>query len=107
MGPPLPPVQGVAVTGQTPTTLKNGVETPVSSTSVQVLAANPNRKAAIIQCTGAGNARVGASGVTATTGMRVKPDGHVILRTPFCPTNAVFAIREGATDTIVLAMELV
>lgn len=87
--------------------LKNGAETAVSSAAVQVLAANSARKRAVIQNTGNANVRVGITGVTAATGVRVVPNGLVILENPNCEKNAVYAIREGAADSIVFATESV
>lgn len=81
-------------------TINNGAETSVSSSAVEVLAANANRKKAVIQNTGLGNVRVGVNGVTATTGMRLVPNGHVILES----TQAIYAIRE-TVDSTVFAQE--
>lgn len=87
-------------------TLNNGAETSVSSSAVSVLSSNANRKAAIIQNVGSANVRVGITGVTATTGVRLKPDGRLTLGQPNVFTGAVFAIREGSTDSTVLAQEV-
>lgn len=86
-------------------TLANGAETAVSSSAVSVLASNANRKAAIIQNVGANNVRVGITGVTATTGVQLKPGGSLTLSMPYVHTGAVFAIRESA-DSTVLAQEV-
>lgn len=88
-------------------TLSNGAQTAVAAAAVQVLAANTNRKAALIQNVGLANVRVGVSGVATTTGFRLVPGQIVILEMPFVPTQAVFAIREGAISSTVLAMEIV
>ena len=87
-------------------TLANGVQTTVSSVAVQILAANASRKKLIIQNVGIMPMRVGVSGVTATTGMRLSSDGSVLFEMPHCPTQAIFAIRDGAVDTTALAQEV-
>lgn len=87
-------------------TLSNGAETAVAGSAVSVLAANASRKTAIIQNTGLANVRVGVTGVAATTGVRVAPGDMVIFDMPYCPTAAIFAIREGATSSTVFAMEI-
>lgn len=87
-------------------TLSNGSETPVSLAAVQILAANSARKKYLVQNTGTANARIGVSGVTATTGLRLIPNGSIIVEMPDCPTQALFAIRE-TLDTIVFAQEVV
>lgn len=87
-------------------TLANGAETAVAGSAVQVLASNSSRKTAIIQNTGLANVRIGISGVTATTGMRIAPGDMILFDMPFCPTGAIFAIREGSISSIVLAQEI-
>lgn len=87
-------------------TLANGAETAVAAAAVQVAAANANRKAILVQNVGTANVRVGVSGVTTTTGFRLVPGQIVILEMPFVPTQAIFAIREGATSSTVLAQEI-
>lgn len=88
-------------------TIANGAETTVSSTAVQILASNASRKKYVIQNTGTANIRVGITGVTATTGARVVPNGSLLFEMPNCPTQAIFAIREGLTDSIAFAQEVV
>lgn len=87
-------------------TLLNGSETAVSAVAVQVLAANGTRKKLVVQNTGTANVRVGVAGVTATSGVRLLPNGSLLLEMPHAPTQAIFAIREGATDSTVLAQEV-
>lgn len=86
-------------------TWANGVETAVAGTAVQIQAVNASRKKLIIQNVGVANARIGISGVTATTGTRLVPGGVMILETPFIETNAIFAIREGGASTTILTQE--
>lgn len=90
--------------GRAASALSNGTETAVSSSAVQVIAANLNRRKLILQNTGLNNVRIGASGVTATTGMRLGPGLGVIFEAASdmsdCPTNAIFAIRETADSTV-------
>lgn len=86
--------------------ITNGAETAVAGVAVSVLAANTARKKYIIQNTGLANVRVGVAGVTATTGFRLVPDGSMIIEMPNCPTQDIFAIREGATSSTVFAQEV-
>lgn len=90
-----------------PGSLANGAETAVAGSAVQVIAANVARKKLILQNVGLGNARLGITGVTATTGFQLLANGGVaVFDQPHCPTNAIFAIREGATSTTILAQEV-
>lgn len=86
--------------------LANGAETAVTNVAAQILAANTARKKYIVQNTGAANIRVGITGVTATTGFRLVAGGSMVIEMPNCPTNAIFAIREGATNSIAFAQEI-
>lgn len=88
-------------------TLLPGTETPVSNAAVAVLAANASRETAVIQNVGSANIRVGPAGVTATTGTQLTPGATMIFDTPGIVTDAIFAIREGATDSIALGQEVV
>lgn len=100
--------QSALTVNASPTTVgtwANGVETVVAAVAISVLAANANRKRAIIQNTGIGNVRVGVTGVTNTTGTRLTPGGSLVLEMPYCETNAIFAIREGAVSSTILAQE--
>lgn len=105
-------VQGIVggtvlpISDNTTSTFNNGAETAVSSVAIQILAANASRKGALFQNTGANNIRVGAAGVAATTGVRLVAGAILIFSAPFDPTSAVFAIREGGSDSIAFAMEL-
>jgi hypothetical protein len=87
-------------------TLANGAQTAVSNAAISVLAANANRKTAIIQNVGTADVRVGIAGVGATTWMKLVPNESMIFNMPFCPTGEIFAIRDGAVDSIVLAQEV-
>ncbi len=100
-------IVGTVALGTFPSgTLGNGAQTVVGAAAVQVLAANSNRKKLIVQNVGIANVRVGVSGVTNTTGMRLVSSGTVILEMPHCPTQAIFAIREGAVSSTVFAQEV-
>lgn len=96
------PVTVSAIAG----TLANGAETSVAGSAVQVAAANASRKILFVQNTGVANVRVGVTGVTATTGLRVTPGSMLIFEMPYCPQAAIFSIREGATSSTVLAQEI-
>lgn len=77
----------------------------VSSSAIVVLAANPKRKWAIIQQTSANPVRVGDSLVTATTGISLAQRDKIILEGKDCPTDAIYAIREGGSDGTVSVIE--
>jgi hypothetical protein len=87
-------------------TLNNGAETSVTGTAGQVLASNANRKILIVQNVGNTTARIGVSGVTATTGIQLVAGGTLILDSPHCPTSAIFAIRESGANTTVFVTEV-
>lgn len=99
-------VSGTVTVAQPAGTITNGAETAVGAAAVQVIAANSSRKKLIVQNTGQGDVRVGVSGVTATTGLRLVKNGSVIFDMPNCPTQAIFAIRDGAVSSTVLAQEV-
>ncbi len=88
--------------------LANGAQTTVDNTAggVQIVAANANRKTLIIQNTGSNNIRVGISGVTNTTGVRLTAGASLIFAGHGIPTNAIFAIREGASNSTALVQEV-
>lgn len=94
------------VTGTTTGTLGNGAEVVVGAAAVQVLAANATAKARIVQNTGSANIRVGALGVTATTGLQLVPGASAVFGEPHVPTNAIYAIREGAVSSVALGQEV-
>lgn len=94
-------------TPATTATLLPGIETPVSSVAVQVLAGNASRITGVIQNVGGANIRVGPTGVTATTGTQLTPGATMIFDTPGIVTGAIFAIREGSIDSIALGQEVV
>lgn len=85
-------------------TMPNGTQTAVSTSAVQILAANTSRKSAIIQNVGAAAVRIGLTGVTATTGwVSIAAGGFFVLQQPYCPTAAIFAIRETADSTVLVS----
>lgn len=101
-------VAGAVTTESSSTgTLNNGAQTTVAGVAVQVAAANSDRKKIIVQNVGAASIRLGVAGVTATTGMRLAPSQSVVFEMPWCPVQALFAIREGAVSSIALAQEIV
>lgn len=84
-----------------PSTLAVGAQFAVTNAiAVQVLPANPARRGFVVQNTGNANVRVGHAGVTATTGIRLLPDGNVTSGPPSVPQNAIFAIAEAAASTV-------
>lgn len=86
-------------------TLANGAETSVTTTATQVVAANAARKKLIVQNNGSGPVRVGTTGVTATTGLRLAAAGVLVFDMPNCPTNAIYAISETGSNAV-LAQEV-
>lgn len=96
----------VHITGDTGT-LNNGAETAVAGTAVSIRAANVNRKGLLVQNTGLGIVRIGATGVTATTGYRLNAGDSVVFSMPYTPVNAIYAIREGLISSTVLTQEIV
>lgn len=86
--------------------LFNRAAVTVSSTAVIVLAANATRKWACISQTSANPVRIGAAGVAATTGVRLAQGATLILEGKDCPTDAIYAIREGGADGACSAVEL-
>lgn len=87
-------------------TFNNGAETVVAAVAVSVLAANASRKFCIIQNTGTRTVRLGAVGVTATTGVRLDAGASLVFTQPYVPTNALYAIRDGGPGTTtILAQE--
>lgn len=106
-----PHVGGTVTTssGATAGTPAHTADVTVDATAggVTLLAANTNRKAAMIQNTGAANMRVSVGGTpTATNGIQVAPGQVLTLSSPYCPTGAIKAIREGATSTTAAPLEI-
>jgi len=88
-------------------TLQNGAQTAVGAIAVIVLPADPNRKASIIQNVGTENIRIGAAGVTSTTGIQLVPGATAIFEAPYIVGTAqdIWAIQESA-PSIAFATEI-
>lgn len=86
--------------------LFNRAAVTVSNVAIEVLPANSRRKWAVICQTSANPVRIGAAGVAATTGIRLAQSEKLVLEGDNCPTDAIFAIREGGTDGTVSAIEV-
>jgi hypothetical protein len=86
-------------------TLQLGHETPVSAAAVLIIPANSMREAALVQNTGGANIRVGPAGVTPTSGFRLVPNQTIIYGQPNVNRDAIWAIREGAVDSVAFAQE--
>lgn len=101
-------IKGRTITTTSGTTWSNGSETAVSSVAVALTGAGANaaRKGLIIQNNGTGDVRIGITGVTATTGVKLIPGDALILTGAAAPINALFAIRSSTVDSIVLAQEM-
>lgn len=90
-------------------TATNGTQVSTAGAgAVSILAANANRKSALItNITTLATVRIGVSGVTATTGIaRLLPGDILVLTMPYCPDEELFMIREGAVDGTVLVSEV-
>ena len=90
-------------------TASNGAQTAVSSSAVSVVAADSTRKSLLLYNVGAGNVRVGMSGVTATTGIPLAGNGGFVVLTAgdgADTTSQWYAIRDGSTDSTVFAMKM-
>lgn len=88
-----------------PSTLQAGRELPVTGTRVLVIPANPFRTTGIVQNTGSANVRVGIAGVTPTTGYRLVPNQTIIYSEPNVNKDAIWAVREGVSDSVVFVQE--
>lgn len=86
----------------------NGVQVSTAgAAAVSILAANPNRKSALITNISVASVRIGVSGVTTTTGIgRLLPGEIMVLTMPYCPDEELFMIREGAVNGTVLVSEV-
>jgi hypothetical protein len=75
---------------------------------VVLLEANEGRKSALIVNTGDNPMRVTTDGSapTATHGKPVPVGGSLVMSPPYCPTQQVKAIRQGASNTSANASEL-
>lgn len=88
-----------------PSTLQAGKEVAVSAAAVLIIPANPFRVTALVQNTGSANLRVGAKGVTATTGYRLLPNQTIIYEEPNVNKDEIWAIREVAVDSVAFVQE--
>lgn len=82
-----------------------GHETPVTDVAAIVLHENHRRVTGLVQNTGIANIRVGPEGVTPTTGYRLVPNQTIIYGEPHVDTADIWAVREGAVDSIAFAQE--
>lgn len=97
-------VHDAATAGATTTT----TDQAVTNVAGDVLAASATRKSAIIENTGTANVRVSiGSDATTTHGVQLSPGQSLVLSQPYCPTERVSAIREGATSSTVAVVEVV
>lgn len=106
--PPTVKTQGTTTTN-TAGTQTNNADITVDGTTggVTIIAANANRKKAIIQNVGTANIRVGTGTLTATTGTQLVPGASAVWEAPFCPTAALKAIRETSTSSSAAGAETV
>ncbi len=93
------------VVAQQASELQLGKETPVGGVAALVLPANARRAVGLVQNTGGANIRVGPAGVTATTGYRLVPNQTIIYEQPNVNQDDIWAIREGAVDSVAFAQE--
>lgn len=103
----IPTTGGASATTGTPT---HTADITVDSTAggVTLLAANANRKMAIIQNTGTNPMRVSVGGTpTASNGIQLQGGDSLNISAPYIPTGAIKAIREGASNTTAAVLEIV
>lgn len=101
-----PPNQSVpVVVADQPEKLHNGHEKTVGAKAVKLLDHNFARRTALVQNTGGANIRVGAKGVTATSGLRLIPNAVEIFTVPDVYHGEIWAIREGDTDSVAFSQE--
>jgi hypothetical protein len=86
-------------------TLQLGAETAVSSSAVEILAANPDRAWCLVQNTGSANIRVGPAGVGTTTGLRLVTNGVATYDQLGAYQGALFAIAETSAPSVAFAQE--
>lgn len=102
-------MSGPVLNAAGPSTLGAATQTTVSTSAVQIAAANSQRRKVTIQNVHAtGVMRVGLVGVTATTGLRVIAGAEMTLvgdGSGACPTQALYAIRDGGTDATACVAE--
>lgn len=104
---PKPAAESIpVVVASLPSDLQLGRETPVTAVAVVVLAANGLRVTGIVQNTGNANIRVGPVGVTPTTGFRLIPNQTILYEEPNIYNGDVWAVREGAFDSIAFGQEV-
>lgn len=87
--------------------VSDGPQVNVSNTIAILRPATLNRKKLIIQNIGNSNVRIGTVLVTSNTGIRLLAGQTLTLTAPYCETNAIYAIREGETDSIVVTQETI
>lgn len=97
----------LSVKDETIGNLQPAVVTTVSDSSIQIQAANVNRKRLLIQNLGPGSVFIGQSGVSITTGFRLQANESVVLQKPYVATNAIYAIRDGGSDKSVITAETI
>lgn len=76
---------------------------------IVLLSLNKNRKSALILNVGSEDMRITTDGSspTSTHGKLVPSGGALVLSSPFCPKDAVKAIRQGSVNTTANASEIV
>src|ERR1700674_2354675 len=83
----------------------NGKQFAIGQQAVKVLHENRRRRTALVQNLGCANIRVGVCGVTSTTGLRLVPNAIEIFDVPDVYLGEVWAIAEGAADSVAFAQE--
>lgn len=86
--------------------LFNRAAVTVSTVAVEIVPANAKRRYLAICQTSANAVRVGAAGVTATTGIKLAQNGTLVFDGANVPTDAIYAIRDAASDGTVSAIEV-
>lgn len=86
--------------------LFNRAAVTVSTVAVQIVPANTKRRYLAISQTSANAIRVGAADVTATTGVKLVENDRIVFDGDHVPTDAIYAIRDGAADGTVSSIEV-
>lgn len=92
----------------TPRRLAVNAPVTVSTTAVQLLPENHARVALILHETGGQPARFDThDDVAATNGVLLAASTQLVWEGDACPTDAIWAIRQGGSDATVVAAEVI
>jgi hypothetical protein len=86
--------------------LRNIADVTAGAAASIIVPANTKRQKLVITQNSANPVRVGVLGVLATSGVRLAQGQQLVLDGEDCPTEAIYAIREGASDGTCSAIEV-